>query len=297
MNVLNALLRQSRLQLTDVYDPCLAKAQENAQHLDATFSPSLDGMLRRCQGVVIGDVKWMGLEPVSRACELQRPSLILQSVLAQLSQSDLERLQKMSFDSRTMIMPELSFRWARSTLRLRELTATQAGAIERLELTYRGEPGSHAELMAFDWCCNVMQSECRSVIADTEEDTVLLKFRRPDRHGNSVTARIQSNPAAGENGCPTLTAKIECRHGRVDLTGEEKLDWEIDRRRVSDSLASDRSASDVMFDLFGRRLVGGIVPIPEISDLMKSHEIRRGTQKSRETAAEVRLDDPAFHHD
>lgn len=289
MSVLNALLRQPRLQLTEVYDPCLAQAQENAQHLDASYSPSLDGLLRRTQGVVIGDVKWMGLEPIIRAAEMQLPTLILQPVLSQISDADLWRLQQVALESRVMMMPEMSFRWARSTLRLRELTATQAGAIEQMELTCNGTRENYAGLMTFDWCVNVMQSECRAVKINPVDGSVTLKFRRINREGQPVSAIIHFNAAGQQPDFLMAACQIHCRHGRIQLAGEEKLHWEIERRKVDESLVSDRSASDVMFDLFGRRLAGGIVPIPEISDLMKAHHIRRAGQLSGERGEEVTL--------
>jgi len=281
MGVLNSLLRQPRLQLSDVYDPCLAQAQENAQHLDAAHSPSLDGLLKRCQGVVVGDVKWMGLEPILRAIEMGRSTLILQPVLSQLNPADLVRLQEAASASRCLMMPELRYRWARSTLRLRELTATQAGAIEFMELTCAGNSGNHEELMTFDWCVNVMQSECRSVHVELGEDAVILKFRRLNREGEPVSARIHFSAAPPPGDLMIASAQMRCRHGQIFLTGEEKLDWEIDRHRISESLSQDRSASDVMFDLFGRRMAGGLVPVPEISDLVRAHEIRRACVLSR----------------
>lgn len=289
MGVLNSLLRQPRLQLTDVYDPCMARAQENAQHLDATYSPSLDGLLRRCQGVVVGDVKWMGLEPILRALEMHRPVLILQSVLKELSHRDLLRLQEVSLDSRAMIMPELPYRWARSTLRLRELTATHAGAIEWMELTCPGNSGNHEELLAFDWCLNVMQSECRLVHVQTDRESVQLKFRRLNREGEPVSALIHFSSQPPAEAPMIAEARIECRHGRIHVVGEERLDREIDRNRASETLTLDRSASDVMFDLFGRRLAGGIVPVPEIADLIKAHEIRRACVTSQLHNAEALL--------
>jgi len=288
MTVLNSLLHQPRLQLTDIYDPCLAQAQENAQYLDTSYSPSLDGLLRRCQGVVIGDVKWMGLEPILRAIEMQRSTLILQRVLSQLQPTDLVRLQQIAAESGTMMMPDLSYRWARSTLRLRELTATQLGAIEFMELTSQGDSQNHEELMTFDWCVNVMQSEFRSAEVLPENNTVVLKFRRLNRNGQPVCAVIHFQEGTRQE-MMISDARIDCRHGRIQITGEEKLEWEVDRHRTCESLASDRTSSHVMFDLFGRRLAGGIVPVPEISDLIKAHEIRRVCVISRTHGGEVSL--------
>lgn len=289
MSVLNPLLRQSRLQLNEVFDPCLARAQADAQHLDASFSPSLDGMLRRCDGVVIGDVKWMGVSPLLRAVEMNRPVLMLQTVVSTLSTEQLTELQQVVQDSRVLLMPDLSYRWARSTLRMRELTATQAGAIERLVVTAQASAGSMIDLMVIDWCCNVMQSECRSVEVNSAGHTVELGFRRLGRDEQPVSATIQMVANDQPPRFAISQAEVTCRHGRILLAGEESIEWEIERQRVKESLVSDRSASDVMFDLFGRRLVGGLVPVPELGDVIKAHQIRNACLRSLECGERVLL--------
>lgn len=290
MPLLNALIRQQRLQLTEIYDNSLAAAKENAQHLHATYSQSLDGLLRRCHGIVFGEVKWMGNEPILRSTGHQRPALVLQSVYSQFGLNELLELEAAAREHRCLVMPELSFRWARSTLRLRELTATQAGAIEDLEFQCDGEVGTASELLAHDWCCNVMQSECRSVVVDPETGWMTLKFRRMNRDGEPVTARVlfKSGEQAGD--FSSATATITCRHGKISLAGDDKISWEIMGQKASEVLNRDRTAHDVMFDLFGRRLVGGLVPVPEISDLIKAHEIHQAVLKSRESGTESSVD-------
>lgn len=296
MPLLNALIRQQRLQLTEIYDSSLAAAKENAQYLHATYSQSLDGLLRRCHGIVFGEVKWMGNEPILRSTSLQRPSLVLQSVYSQFTLTELLEVETAAREHRCLVMPELSFRWARSTLRLRELTATQAGAIEHLEFQCHGEVGTASELLAHDWCCNVMQSECRSVFVDPETGRMTLKFRRMNREGEPVTAHIlfQSGEQIGD--FSSASATITCRHGKILLSGDDKISWEIMGQKASEVLNRDRTAHDVMFDLFGRRLVGGLVPVPEIADLIKAHEIHQAVLKSRESRTESAVDHALSRH-
>lgn len=290
MPLLNALIRQQRLQLMEVYDSRLAAAKENAQHLHATYSQSLDGLLRRCQGVVFGEVNWMGNVPILRSTGLQRPSLVLQSVYSRYRLTELLELQSAAREHRCLVMPELSYRWARSTLRLRELTATQAGAIEYLEFQCHGEVGTASELLAHDWCCNVMQSECRSVVVDSDTGAITLKFRRMNRDGEPVTARILFHAGDHLGDFSSSSAMITCRHGNIRLSGDDKISWDILGKKSTETLNRDRTAHDVMFDLFGRRLVGGLVPVPEIADLIKAHEIHQAVIKSRELQTEVIVD-------
>lgn len=287
---IDALKRQRRLCLSEVFDPCLASAEAEAQQHDCSVSASLDGLLRRIDGVVIADVKWMQAEPIIRALGLQRPALLLAPVLAQLSPDDLLRIQHFSHLTRTLVTPEFALRWARSTLRLRELTATRLGAVEKMELTCRGDLHHPSCLLIVDWCGNAIQSDFRSVKSNPQGSEVLIQFRRINRQEHPVSARISFDPSSTPETFPLVDARITCRHGEVRISGEQTLEWQIDRRVIMESLTGDRSGCDVMFDLFGRRLVGGIVPVPDIRDVIRAHHVCEAMRTSRTLGTLIALE-------
>ncbi|WP_437206355.1 hypothetical protein [Planctomicrobium sp. SH664] len=254
-----------------------------------TPSASLDGVLKRSRGVVVAEVKWMGVEPMILSAGSQRPSLVLASVLEKIAALDLSRLQHFAFLTRTLVMPELAHRWARSTLRLRELTATQLGAIEQMEVVCRLPAETpFPRLMAIDWCCNVMQSEARSVESSTNGEQLVIRFRRMNREGRPVSVRltIEDGPLTK---FPICGSEVTCRHGRIHITGEETLEWQTGRGVEKESLTSDRSAEDVMIDLFGRRLAGGLVPVPDIGDVVRAQALLQAAEESARLGQEIEL--------
>jgi hypothetical protein len=285
--VLEQLQHQVHLQLAEVYDPCMNEAKFESQQLGTEFSASLDGLLHRTEGVLFRDVKWMKTEPIVRAASLERPALVLSAVLATFTTTDLARLQRLSALTGTLIMPELCYRWSRSTLRLRELTATRLGEIQHMELRCQCLPGSYEELLILDWCGNVMQSECRGVRSTPDGARARLRFRRMATNGEpaSIVLQLEAEPQPAE--FPIVEARAECRSGKIRLTSDDSIEWEAAGRSASECLKSDRSAAAVMLDLFGRRIVQGIVPVPDMTDLLRAHEIRAALLASRNSDAEV----------
>ncbi|WP_437185924.1 hypothetical protein SH668x_003050 [Planctomicrobium sp. SH668] len=286
--IVNSLLRQPRVRLTEVFDTCLASAESQAQEFEATCSPNLAGLIKKTQGIVVASIGWTELEPIIRAAEIERPVLILSQALAGLQCHQLAELQQLSLEKRVLIMPEMLHRWARSTLRLRELTATQVGAIERVVVECATNLDSHQLENAIDWCVNVMQSECQAVSTASDGKSTTLIFRRVDGEGKFVTAVLNFHDQQA-SAFPIISAKVQCRHGSLELSGEKNLSWQHASKSLTEVLSTDRSAGDVMFDLFGRRLAGGLVPVPEIADVIKARAIRSSCFASLNEQAEVRV--------
>lgn len=276
--VSSALIRQGKLLLTEVFDPCLVSAKIDADEVAAKSSPSLDGMLRRTSGIIVADVKWMGVEPMVRAAGLQRPALLLLAAVATLKPKELARLRHLADLASTLVMPELPLRWGRSTLRLRELNATKLRGIEEMHLTCRCRSGSVQELLVFDWCINVVQSECLFVLTDANTGSVRLQFLRKQQDGSPVTVHIHFQPAENDDSSssfPIVESRVRCVRGSVHITSEFHLEWnQSGEASQAESLQTDRSSGELMYDLFGRRLVGGLVPVPDVSDLLRAHALR-----------------------
>ncbi len=292
-----ALQRQGKLRLTDVFDPCLNSAQTESQQIDAEYSPSLDSLLRRTEGVFVTDLRWMGSEPLIRAAGLQRSAFLFPPVFSQFTYSELLRLQHFVELTSTLMMPALFARWMPSTLRLRELTASKVQSIESLTLMGHFIPGQCEELQIIDWCLNVIQSECVSVRSSPDAKMLELSFRRQQRNGTPVTATITAAPPT----VPYLPAEglisrceIQCRAGNLLLTGPHDIQWQLSDGPVeTESLHSDRTAEERMFDLFGRRVVGGVVPVPDVADLIRVSAIRIAARQSAEEDRTVPVGHPS----
>lgn len=278
-----ALLRQPRLQLTQVYDPCWKTAEGFAGRIVADVAPSIRELLRCCRGVIVGNAGWLGDLPLRWSIQQQHPLLALGSTLLGMEESLLEELHRLNSSQGTLVMPDLLHRWCPSTIRLRELTATRIGAVESLSVEYH-QPSLKTPLLTsvVDWCGNVIQSQVLEVRPAEASDAVRLLFRRRAQSGEPVWADVRCTADAGDPLFP-LSAKVRCRHGSAEVHGAQELSWRIGHSVSRESLTQDRSAWDLMFDLFGRRLAGGIVPVPDLADVRTALRIRSGVERCGET--------------
>lgn len=282
-----AIARQRRLQLTGIYDPCLALAEQSAAQFQVVTSIGFRRLLRRVEGLVLLESSWMGPAALELAVEAGRSTLILRSALEALSMEQLLVLRDAARARGVLLMPELRYRWTRATLRLRELTATRLGAIERLNVEFRGAAQGLALLDVIDFCQTVIQSECRVVESREEGAELLLRFRRLGRDDSPVTAQVRCRPA--ETGAPELMAEVTCRHGEARLAGDSHLSWTASRLNETESLTGERTGPEVMLDLFGRRLAGGVVPVPDLGDVLRASQVSAALSLSRARGAVVDL--------
>ena len=283
----SALLRQDRLAVQVVFDPCLQAARALSENLAASAVPSLEQLLKQVEGVIFADVRWMGAEPMVRSMAYERPMLLLMPVLASLSQTEAERLRHFSDLTTTPAMPGLDSRWGRSTLRLRELTATRLGDIVNIVLRYRDE-GRGDRLRAVDWCTTVTQSMVRTVEStpDGQEWTLTLQHGRPGAQPVTATIAFVDSPAsqdATSGAAGEFSAEVTCRNGRVEIMDERTLRWSTETGTEEESLNRDRVSGDLMLDLFGRRLVGGLVPVPGVDDLLQANRVLTTAAVSQRT--------------
>lgn len=286
--IADAMIRQRRFNLTDLYDPCLAAAERLSGQYATAYSPSLRRMLQRVEGLAVLNCDWQGDFPLLAAAQAQRPVLILRPALARFSHEQLLRLRDEFLAASTFLMPELAPRWFRSTLRLRELTATRLGAIESLRVTCRAAGDPLALLEVIDYCREIVQSDFRSVTALADREQLLLTFRRMNKQDEPVAAEIRIERFAGFPGLE-LRTEATCRHGVATLNGESQLEWSAGRLQEKELLQVERTSLDVMFDLFGRRLVGGVVPVPDLNDLLRASQVSAAFSLSRARGEPVEI--------
>ncbi len=83
--------------------------------------------------------------------------------------------------------------------------------------------------------------------------------------------------------------EIACRGGSVSLLAQDRLCWQAGGPMQSEHLSGDRSAIEVGFDLFARRVVGGLIPVPDLYDLQRAIELSAALDKVRESGVPVNL--------
>lgn len=300
-----ALEGHLRLKLAGVYSAKYGVAESVATLMGVTAHGSLRRLLTQpgMQGAIY-------LETPSHAGRLRwvvqgdlKHVLLTQSALSELSPAVLAELHTLAERRSVAVLPELLPRWTPATLRLRELIATHLGPIERIELPapkFSEEPTQRlqAACLQFDWLRSLVS--VRTSVFRLHSPAIegyggattagapaadVLEIRLSGGRAGEVLCRIgvplPVSPAANDSpdtvvpetsvASHTPPARVQCRAGWLQIQSDAELSWGLTSGETrSERLIEERSAEEVLLDLFGRRMVGGIVPVPDLEDWLRS---------------------------
>jgi predicted dehydrogenase len=192
----------------------------------------------------------------------------------------MEDLYAHAQEAGVLIVPEMRLRATPASMRLRELTATRLGPVESVELELgvaEGEPLPHRLASALDWCTYIVQSTPGEVQALNSPESaaargVSVRFRRQGSRGEPVRAdvRVRSLTAdADSRAAPELRVRVACANGVVELAGPCELTWQCGGETARERLTAERPSGEVLLGHFARRIVGGLVPVPDLEDLCR----------------------------
>lgn len=289
---------QDRIQLIAVYDVVQTKADAAATQLGV---PRVDGVnlligRRDIDAVLMFDTHWHAHIPLHFACQHRKPAFVAGSLGDNLA--EIEILNRCANEIGLTVMPELSRRYTPATLRFRELLATRLGRVRRLrvELTLPTQaksttvPGQSNELDVLvglvDWCRCVIglppQSISSRVVQPipsqrgklTRIREIDLVFNRSASDGEPGRAEIRLSIPGSEvspsESDMTLHCQADCAHGHATLTGSDQLHWRMGTENFQESLLKERTEVETMLDHFTRKVLGGLIPIPNLDDVCQA---------------------------
>jgi predicted dehydrogenase len=270
---------------------------ELARGLSARHAGSIRELLRlECDGVLVLDPGCFRLFPLRTAIEHRR------SVYLVLPETfDPARLAEHHEQARAagvLVVPELRLRYTPATLRLRELLATQLGPALTVEIRAVSAgiaPTERVERELIDWCRTVLGSVPHTVAGgDCVESkgppcrTITLSFDASGQRSDRITVRIvlPVSPAVDQRDTRASDAwplefSIRCRQGEARLEDASQLRWREGGREQVESLSTERTAVSVAIDHFARRLAGGLIPVPDLSDVLLAARIASLAERSR----------------
>jgi predicted dehydrogenase len=287
-----------RIQPRAVFDVVRTRGELIAKGLQAHFIDGVHALISRkdIDAILMFDADWHADVPLHFACRYRKPVFIAGSLGADLPR--IEVLEKITSTHGIDMMPELSRRYTPATLRFRELIATSLGRVRRLrvELTLPSStsrtqvPGQSNELDVLvglvDWCRSVIGLPPESISSRvvtpspaqrasvTRTRQVDLKFSRSATDGESSRAEIRLHIPGAEvsptESDMTLHCQADCANGHATLVGSDQLQWRIGPRHSCESLSLERSEVEMMLDHFTRRVLGGLIPTPNLDDVCQS---------------------------
>jgi predicted dehydrogenase len=308
---------QHRVRIRAVFDPVASRCDEVAGTLRAAPYQGVLALMSHAdvRGILLLDSSWYGKALIHFLRHARKPVYLAGSLGEDWD--ELSRLRSLVESEGLLVMPEFSRRFTPATCRLHELIATRLGrprhiAIDAVAPAHDSPdaiPGQKAGtdflLGLLDWCRYVIRSttvrlEARhldpSASPDKPHHRVAIEFAdgRDHEHGPSTAELVVRHPSPSDEVPATAAARlrftVRCEKGEAVIDGPAQIRWTLTGgETATESLTADRSEVEVMIDHFCRRLVGGLIPVADISDVCRCLRLVHATKQSLATSAPIPL--------
>ncbi len=292
---------QSRLTIRLVYDPVEARARSVATEINAEVVSSLRQLLTRSslQGVLVLEPGWCGVGALNLVASSGKPAYLGKWALRDaLAQNSILRGPKGLSDGESkalkiddQLFPELGLRLTPASCRLRELMATKLGSATQI-LIHADLSSEISEIATLvDWCISMMGQDPISSNRSIESSTGLAGFdlEFPSSVSGRRTAKLRQK-SIGEN---SLRIEVECDCGHAVLTNRTQIAWKSSAEQAEESLAGERTETEILIDQFCRRALGGLNPVGRLSEILQAIEIAEAGfgRPSCHTGSDIKLND------
>ncbi|HEV8066737.1 MAG TPA: hypothetical protein VGP76_03305 [Planctomycetaceae bacterium] len=309
---------QHRVRIRAVFDPVASRCEEVSATLRAAPYQGVLALLTHAdvRGILLLDSSWHGNAVIHFLRQTRKPVYIAGSMGEDWD--ELSRLRSLVDSEGLLLMPEFSRRFTPATCRLHELMATRLGRPKHIAIdathpapdSTDAIPGQKAEtdflLGLMDWCRYVIRLttirlEARPLDSGSPpakpHHRVAIEFGDGREHDglarSTVELVVRHHEASSEKPAPTCSHPsftIVCEKGEAVIEGPTQIRWKLTGgETTTESLTADRSEVEVMIDHFCRRLVGGLIPVADISDVCRCLRLVHATRQSLATSAAIPL--------
>ena len=80
---------------------------------------------------------------------------------------------------------------------------------------------------------------------------------------------------------------IECERGAATITSGTRIAWQTEAEQADESLTNERPPFEIILDQFCRRALGGLVPVPTLTDALQNLAVVQATAESLSTGHRV----------
>ncbi len=299
---------QSRVRVVAVCDDVAINARAAAARWQADSILGIRSLLMRqdIDAVLLRSVGWQ--RDWLWDCLRERKLPVLLGPDVALTDAQTDALRRSHVDEGTVIVPELPFRYMPATLRLRELQATTLGKAARLLI----HASAWSSLLAgcpplaplLDWCISLMEGVPTTIAptapqlleAGGEGVTITFEHVKSSSGSRAVVVLLEPDAEADQtfagavtDGPPLPLCEVVCDRGTAVIEGPGDLRWTVGGKTKHEQLGADRSSTEVVLDLFARRVLGGLIPTPDPGDLQRARELAHAFEAARKGRLRVEL--------
>lgn len=291
----------ARARVSVVFDPVFSRAAQAAQECHAEVETGLLATAARpdVDALLLLDTAWYGGEAVRLVCSAGKPVYIAADV-----GQDAPMLQALHWTAVSYgltLMPELRQRYTPASSRLQELMATRLGPPKRVVVEFSANGDEEAAVRRlllnwFDWTRYVIRSTPMRLSAKVETpggSGATIRIEYSPRRAGSSAAVAELRLGENGNGPPEIgRQEIECETGKACIESPTVIRWQSGADVTSETLTADRDETEVMLDHFCRRVVGGLIPVADLSDISRGLRLVGAVQESRDRGGPVDLNEP-----
>ncbi len=307
---------QHRVRIRAVFDPVASRCDEVAASLRAAPYQGVLALLTQAdvRGILLLDSSWYGNALIHFLGQMRKPVYVAGSLGEDAD--ELARLRSLVESEGLLVMPEFSRRFTPATCRLHELIATRLGrpkhiaidavhpAPNALDAIPGQKAGTDFMVGLLDWCRYVVRLTTVRLEAgpldpalppDKPHHRVAIEFGDNREHGPvrstaELRVRHPDVPPCPDAAGSSVSFSILCEKGEAMIDGPAQIRWKLTGGEIeTESLTADRSEVEVMIDHFCRRLVGGLIPVADISDVCRCLRLVHATRQSLATSAPIPL--------
>ncbi len=278
-----AVLALTRGRVAAVFSPQPGDAEHVAQETGGQLFYSLRRMIDRSgvRALLILESGWSRDWAIALATARQLPVFVA-SPLDESLPRVASALADMEAEG-ALVVPGARLRATPTSLRLRELIATKLGPIQQLDIDLSGMPGSVDPIVigVIDWCRWLLNSTINHIHREArpEGETLVISCSRRSPSTPPVRAEIRLSgpelhpPESTSPDARFPRVRIRCQHGEVEILSASHLCWQTSTENSDEILDGDRPGEQVLLDLFLRRVVGGVVPVPSWAELAEACQL------------------------
>ena len=285
---------EPRLKVVGVYDNVLSRADQAARETHSRVVEGITALVDRpdVQALLWLEAGWQGSTILGLLCDRRKP--VLMAARCPLSLPEWQQVREQVAAHGLTIFPAFPKRCTPASNRLQELLATQLGQPLRIDVSI--SPAS-LEAVPFateadfggvtpppedplldwtDWTQYLFRALPQEVIRRGDGQGWRLDFAPLSSSGNTEPriAELSLSPAPPVADQPTLDeVRLQCERGEARILGSCLLEWTVDGVANSESLTAERTETEVLLDHFCRRVVGGLIPVPDLGDLCRAKQV------------------------
>ena len=275
-----------RLKVVAVYDNVRSRAEQAARETQSHVVGGITNLISRpdVHALLWLDAGWQGSAVISMLLERRKP--VLMGAKSDLSPSALQAAHQQTTAHGQTFVPAFLKRVAPASIRLQELLATQLGRPQCIEINispasltavpfatsadFGGtEPPSQDPLLEWvDWVQYLFRTAPQQVTSEDNGQTLWLEFAPANAAGETTTQSanlrnaklsLRATPPIPDQ--PTCDeVRLQCENGIARLMGSSLIEWTCGDDSNLETLTTERTETEVLLDLFCRRVVGADRP-------------------------------------